>query len=245
MKKLILFIITLTLFLSIIPVNADDNKVVYLTFDDGPNHIGTNKILDVLDKYNIKATFFIIGEFASYYPERVQAVYKSGHLIGCHTYSHRYNNIYSSKEDLMNEVYEWEELIYKIIGTELQTKLFRFPGGSTNNFLRKERKLEMIDSLHDEGYRIFDWNVSNNDAHVLKSMNSKTREEYVKQAFIQSLDMIENIPNVPKIILMHDVKKHTADTLEWIIEYLIDCGYTFETLDKLNHTCLFETIYPN
>lgn len=238
MRKIFILLITILSF--VIPIYANSDSVIYLTFDDGPNYIGTDKIIEILDKYDIKATFFIVGDFASYYPEKVKNLYNSGHIIGCHTCTHEYKSIYKSTESIINDIYEWEELISGIIGTELTYKLFRFPGGSRNTVLTNDLREDMLNKIYSDGYRVFDWTITNNDAHVMRGMTADNRKEYVKHALIQNLESAEHNSSDPKIILMHDIKKHTADTLEWTIEYLIDCGYTFDTLDKLNHSFIFK-----
>jgi len=235
MKKIII-LITLIAFCAI-PISAESDNVVYLSFDDGPNHIGTDKILEILEKYDIKATFFIIGDLAEKYPDKVRAINDAGHIIGCHTCTHNYQELYSSAEKFINDLYEWENIVSDILCTELPVKLFRFPGGSKSKMLNNCIRNELISSLNAEGYKIFDWTITNNDALVMKNM--KNVEEYIKQTFIQSLTHIEKVPSAPKIILMHDIKKHTADTLEWTIEYLINCGYTFDTLDKLPQSYVY------
>lgn len=219
--------------------HADDSKRIYLTFDDGPNRIGTDKVLETLAKYDIKATFFLVGEFAGYYPERVKTIYNSGHVIGCHSYTHQYKKLYESVDSLMEEINEWEDLIFEILGTELPVNLFRFPGGTTNSFLAEPLLSELLQKLDDEGYKSYDWTISNNDASVSKRSEGQTEIDYVKASFLNGLDIREYAPNLPKIVLMHDVKEYTAESLEWIIEYLIDCGYSFGTLDELEHGWIF------
>ena len=237
MKKIIILITIIII--CAIPISANSDNVIYLTFDDGPNHIGTDKILDILDKYDIKATFFIIGELAEKYPDKVRTIHNAGHMIGCHTCTHDYKELYNSVDKFTDDIYKWENIISDILCTELPVKLFRFPGGSINKMLNHDTRQCFIKPLESGGYKIFDWTITNNDALVMKNMPPKNIEEYIKQTFIQSLTNIEKIPAKPKILLMHDIKKHTADTLEWTIEYLLNCGYTFDTLDKLSNSYVF------
>ena len=91
-----------------ISVLSEPNKTIYLTFDDGPHHTNTESILDTLDEYGIKATFFTVGSYAARYPEILRETYERGHKIGCHSYTHNYSYIYRSADNMMAEVELWE-----------------------------------------------------------------------------------------------------------------------------------------
>jgi len=223
-------------------VNAfvEQEKVVYLTFDDGPNSIGTDRVLEILENYGIKATFFLVGQFASYYPNRVRAMYEAGHVIGCHSYSHVYQDIYKSEDSLMEDIKKWEAQIEKTLGEELPYKLYRFPGGTNNNYMSKSMRSYFVERLYNEGYKVFDWNVANNDTVLVKLSEEQSMEDYIKDTFVKTLAWVTRYSGVPKIILMHDTKEHTANALAWTIQYLIDNGYSFGTLDELNSGWVYQ-----
>ena len=114
--------------------DADDGgpgeeKVVYLTFDDGPSAKVTPQILDILKQYNVKATFFIIAKNAEQYPDTVKRAADEGHTIASHTYSHDYSYVYGSLENFREEVNKAKDVLTNIVGEDAFTNIFRFPGG--------------------------------------------------------------------------------------------------------------------
>ena len=112
-----------------IGTNIEKNgKIVYLTFDDGPNAY-TQNILNILNRYNVKATFFVTNQFPNN-QNLIKEMYDNGHSIGIHTYSHQYKIVYNSDEAYLNDLNNMDEVIYKQTG--YHTKLIRFPGGSSN-----------------------------------------------------------------------------------------------------------------
>ncbi|MCL2517069.1 MAG: polysaccharide deacetylase [Oscillospiraceae bacterium] len=216
-------------------VEPADPKFVYLTFDDGPNYTGTDKVLEILDSYGIKATFFLIGEFASYYPSKVRAMYAAGHVIGSHSYSHVYKDIYKSADSLMEDLKKWEETIEKILGENLPYKLYRFPGGTKSGYLNRTLRPLIVEAVKNYGYTVFDWTMDTNDSISVDLAEGQTIEDYIRESVISDLAYTEKYKTLPKIVLMHDVKDHTANALGWIIEYLRDNGYSFGTLDQLEN----------
>ncbi|WBW97441.1 polysaccharide deacetylase family protein [Oceanirhabdus sp. W0125-5] len=187
-------------------------KIAYLTFDDGPS-ANTYKVLEVLDKYNIKGTFFVLGKNAEKNKKTLKKIYDDGHVIGNHSYSHDYNYIYSDVDNLISEIKRTDELIKSVI-EGYNNKLFRFPGGS---FHRTEAK-EAVDEL---GYKHFNWHIDSGD----------TREVLVSADKIAK-NVLSNIWRDKVVILFHDAgaKKTTPDALPEIIEGLLDRGYRFEPL---------------
>lgn len=110
-------------------ITKSQEKVVYLTFDDGPSKSVTPHILETLKKNDVKATFFVLGTMVNYYPGIVKQEYEEGHYIANHGYSHVYSKIYENEEAFMNEVNQTEELIKEAIGDEnYNSHLVRFPG---------------------------------------------------------------------------------------------------------------------
>ena len=117
----------------VFPLNS---KIIYLTFDDGPG-MYTKRILDVLEEYNVKATFFVTNQFPKY-EYLIKNEYEMGHVIGVHTYSHNYKKIYSSFENYIDDVNKMNEIIKKYTGNF--SNILRFPGGSSNTISRKYKK---------------------------------------------------------------------------------------------------------
>jgi len=196
-------------------------KIAYLTFDDGPsNH--TLQILDTLDKYNVKATFFV--NYKEGNDELYKEIVKRGHVLGNHTYSHVYSNIYSSKEAFIADVQKLDEQLQKITGKE-PSKIVRFPGGS-NNLLSGSRNfmLELAKQMTAMGYTFFDWNIDSQDAAT--QIQSK---DVIVNAILRDTHYVQHAN-----ILMHDSdpKITTLEALPQIIEGLKAQGFVF---DKLSH----------
>ena len=198
-----------------------DKKIAYLTFDDGPSKKVTPEILDILEKYDIKASFFVIGSKVKENPEILKREYEEGHFIGNHTYTHNNGNIYRSKQSFLEEVEETDKIIAEVLDIEnFKCKIFRFPNGSVSKSYSYEKKL-CFEYLEKMGYKYIDWNALNND-----SIRKYTNEQLLKNL----KDTVKNKKNI--IVLMHDsgdVNK-TYDVLEDSIKFLIDEGFEFHTL---------------
>lgn len=197
---------------------------VCLTFDDGPSNL-TPSFLDILQKNDVKATFFMIGFEGKEKETIVRRVAEEGHTIGYHGYSHQYSEIYTSLDALMSNFYRLEIKITNLLGTE-STKLIRFPGGTSNTVSRNYCKGIMsaaVARATEEGYVYFDWNVDSQDAG-----GANTPEE-VYANVIAGLR-----PGRQNVVLMHDAstKQHTLDALQWIIDYCLENDYVFEALSS-------------
>lgn len=188
-------------------------KVIYLTFDDGPCAY-TARLLDILAKYNVKATFFVTNQSRSYV-YLIKDIVEQGHAIGIHTYTHNYSTIYASKEQFFEDFYAIRQLIYDKSG--VWTTLHRFPGGSGGT---KPIKKELIAALTSMGYQYFDWNVDSGD-----SLGNKTTEAVVNAV----INGIKN-KNVA-CVLQHDLKSYSVEAVEEIIQWGLANGYTFLPLD--------------
>lgn len=185
----------------------DNRKCVYLTFDDGPS-ANTMDILEVLDKYDVKATFFVTGYQAEKHPEWYKEIVNRGHTIGMHSYTHVYNSIYASEDDFIKDV----ESIYSYIEdtTGVKCKFYRFPGGSSNH-VSKLSMHELCELIHSSGYEYFDWNVSSQDANT-PSPDKSAIVSNVLAGVDKNQDEV--------IVLMHDAaeKNATVEALPEIIE---------------------------
>ena len=126
---------------------------IYLTFDDGPSKY-TNELLDILDKYNAKATFFVLAQDG--YDEEYQRIVNEGHTLGIHSYKHVYGDVYSSLDGFKEDV----DSIYAFVEEKTGEKplFYRFPGGSSNTIYKGDKQ-ELIDYLLDKNLVHYDWNV--------------------------------------------------------------------------------------
>ena len=204
--------------------NGEEGKRVFLTFDDGPTNAVTPSILDTLNKYNVKATFFVLGTNAKKYPELVKREYEEGHYIANHGYSHKYSKIYKSVDTVLEEYNQTEQLIRDAIGvSDYSSNLFRFPGGSKGGPY-EEIKKEARKKLKSEGIAYLDWSALTYDA-----AGADTTDEIL----CNLKETINGWNNV--VILMHDAadKKITADSLDDVIEYLQSEGYAFKNIYDL------------
>lgn len=210
----------------------EGEKVVYLTFDDGPSE-NTLKILDILRDYNLKATFFI-NRFDSDVKKKIcKRIIDEGHYIGNHGYSHNYKKIYSSVDAFFEDFIQLEDSLYEEFG--ISPKLMRFPGGSNNEVsLKYGGKLimyKLVDELNERGYKFCDWNTSVRDAEKVS---------------VEKQDMIDSVLcNTKKmpvlIILMHDTnpKKDTVEILPTIIKGLVAMSYEFRPMDENSYAVQF------
>ncbi|MEA4825508.1 MAG: polysaccharide deacetylase family protein [Clostridium sp.] len=191
-------------------------KEVFLTFDDGPTKNITPRVLKVLDDYNVKATFFVIGKNAERYPDLIKEEAAKGHMIANHTYSHEYNQIYSSSANFLKEFEKTNQVLTSILGN-FDNKVIRFPGGS---YGKKRAPFKAV--AKNAGYTYVDWNALSGDAERL-NVPAATLIENVKKSVGKQHQVV---------ILMHDAatKATTADSLPKVIEYLKSQGYEFKTL---------------
>ena len=196
-----------------------NTKVAYLTFDDGPSKKVTNQVLDILDEYDIKATFFILGKMVKVNPDVLKRTYEEGHSIGHHSYSHNYKYIYKDTKNFLEEVKSTEKALKEVLGEEFETKLLRMPGGSF-----EKHKQKFLKMFTDMGYKNYNWNALNGDAEGI----GLSKEKLVYRAKSTTKGKKE------VIILMHDTdaKQTTADGLREIIDYLIEEGYEFRALSQ-------------
>lgn len=204
--------------------NGKEGKRVFLTFDDGPSKDVTPHILGILDKYNIKATFFVLGNRVKMYPDIVKQEYEAGHYIANHGYSHKYSSIYKNVDSILKEYNKTEQAIREALGDETySSNLFRFPGGSKGGPYEKIKK-KARKELKEYGIAYLDWSALTYDAE-----GAKTKKEILSNL----KETINGWNNV--VILMHDAadKKITYETLEDVIKYLKKEGYEFKNIYDL------------
>lgn len=201
-------------------------KTVYLTFDDGPSS-NTIKILDVLKKYNAKATFFVTGNANDETKKEVfKRIVDEGHSIGIHTYTHEYSKVYASEDAFFEDLHKMEDEIFEYTG--IRPKITRFPGGSNNTISRKyggkDIMKKLVNSVTEKGYKYFDWNVSSGDS---------TGKPISKDQLVRNV--VTDCKKFNKsVVLCHDslAKKTTTASVEEIVAQLQQAGYQFKALDE-------------
>ena len=194
-------------------------KVVCLTFDDGPS-ANTQKILDILNQYNVKATFFVVAKTDEESLSRYRAIVDSGNTIALHSYTHDYSKIYDNIEAYIEDVTKIHDLVYEVTGVD--SKIYRFPGGSANSSAKMDVH-ECINYLNSQGYTYYDWNISSGDA----SPALQTKEQILE-------NIKKNLYDVNTgIILMHDAeyKPTTVEALPELIELLQSEGFEIKAID--------------
>lgn len=198
-----------------------NEKIVYLTFDDGPSD-NTKKILDILDQYQVKATFFVTGNNQKK-NDLIRLAHEKGHAIGLHTYTHDYASVYSSEKAYFEDLQKISDMVEELTGEK--SRLIRFPGGSSNTISRKYvpgLMTKLTKEVQNQGYQYFDWNCDSTDA----SGNNVPEGKLVSEATSSSAKHIN--------ILMHDTdaKDTTVKALPKIIEHYRQQGYAFKELTK-------------
>ena len=196
-------------------------STIYLTFDDGPSGY-TGKLLDILKKYNVKATFFVTNQ--TWNDSTIKRIYAEGHSIGLHSYTHKYDEIYSSEEAYFNDLNRLRNKIYQSTG--YYSNIVRFPGGSSNTVSKFNKGImtRLATKLEEEGYKYFDWNVASNDT-------SKISSDKVANNIINSLGSKSIY-----IVLQHDTKLRSVNAVEQVIKYGLENGYKFNKLDETSPT---------
>lgn len=200
------------------PPVVTGNRVVYLTFDDGPSP-RTSEILDILKKYNVKATFFVTNQ-NSQYDYLIKRAYDEGHTIGLHTSSHNYHEIYGSEDAYFADLQAIQDKVYNITG--YRSTIIRFPGGSSNTVSRFNPGImtRLTQLVEERGFYYHDWNVDSEDAagaNEERQMNN-----------VMTYSPKHEVVN----LLMHDSgnKYATVNSLEAKIKYYLDNGYSIEPI---------------
>ncbi len=204
-----------------VPTNVPSSKVIYLTFDDGPGPY-TEHLLDVLDSYNVKATFFIT--YKPKYKAVIKRAYESGHTIALHTASHKYSYVYKSMDNYFADLKKVSDFAESITGEK--SMLIRFPGGSSNTVSKSYSKgimTRLAKEVTNRGYKYFDWNVSSGDTGT-----SDTNKIYK--------NVTKRLKSGKYVVLQHDIKKPSVNAVASIIEYGKKNGYTFLPLDMNSPT---------
>lgn len=189
------------------PADSGIHKV-YLTFDDGPS-ANTDQILDILDEYGVKATFFVVGKEG--YNDQYRRIVEEGHTLGMHSYSHVYRDIYESVEAYGQDLEKLHTYLYELTGVD--SRIVRLPGGSSNT-VSKDKIQDIIAYLEQQGMTYYDWNVSSGDA---------------ASGYVSAQQIADNVLNHvsehhTSIVLMHDAsgKNTTVEALPIILEKILE-----------------------
>ena len=206
---------------SAVSLGSSCNKAgaIYLTFDDGPQWGSTEKILNTLKDEGVHATFFVTSNGPD---SLIKREFDEGHVVALHTSSHNYGKIYSSVNAYFNDLNIISERVKRITGKE--SKIIRFPGGSSNTVSRNYAKgimTTLTNEVISRGYRYYDWNVDSGDAGACSSGSSSCVYNHV----VYGLSL-----NRCNMVLMHDIKNYTANALADIIHYGKQNGYTFDVI---------------
>lgn len=202
------------------PTDDTTTKKVYLTFDDGPGS-QTGKILDILKKNHVKATFFVTGKEDPSSKKIYQRIVKEGHTLAMHSYSHIQDVIYDSKEAFEKDLKQINRCLYEATG--VHTRFYRFPGGSStqNTSLPIQNFIDVLKKNH---YLYLDWNVISPDIN-----NANATKEQVVTGVMQGVDAYDTA-----VVLMYDVadKPMTVKALPSIIKQIKAKNYELLPVDE-------------
>lgn len=202
---LLLILVQVTVFASqaqqVKPQVPIESKVLYLTFDDGPSEY-TGKLLDVLAKYHMKATFFLLDEEMKRNPEMVKRIVEEGHAVGVHGVTHEKASFYAGTLGPLKEMEKANATLAHIIGKK--TNLARTPYGSSPYLTKKQ-----AEALAAHDYVIWDWNIDSKDWCY--------RNPY--KTFRATTQMIQKSEKEPKVILFHDIK-YVVETMTIFLEWM-------------------------
>ena len=197
-----------------------EEKVAYITIDDGPHPQNTPAILAILEEFDVKATFFVLGTEVEKYPELIEQIRQAGHAIGNHTYNHIYHETYASDDSFWNSVQKTEEVLLELTGEK--PILIREPGG---RFRTDPEKQQMV---RDKGYGLIHWNIDSYDSRhpipdaetIFNNVKRQAQKEHLWPAMV---------------LLFHETGGHqsTVEALPLVIQYLKDKGFSFKTLAEM------------
>ncbi len=192
-------------------------KVCCLTFDDGPS-ANTDRVLEILDRYGVKATFFVVGRTGQADQARMKKIVEAGHTLAIHSWTHNYGKIYASVEAFLEDFHQLYQWIHEVTGVYPQ--VFRFPGGSINSYNRGVYQ-EIIAEMTRRGFVYFDWNASAQDATPQS-----------RPAASIAADCLRGVGKDLAVVLCHDsgARGTTVDALPAVIQGYQNAGYTFSAL---------------
>lgn len=211
-------------------VSSIKGKVAYLTFDDGPSD-NTGKILDILKEYDVRATFFVVGQTDNKSVRLYKRIVKEGHTLGMHSFSHDYSKVYASEDAFEEDLKKIQTFLYRVTG--VKSTYYRFPGGSSNSVSSVPVE-NLIRILNENHVMYYDWNAANGDAlgTILPA----------NQLIANSVNSI--LKNDESIVLMHDGNMYdtTVESLPDVLKLLKDNEVTMlpinEETSPVHHVAL-------
>lgn len=215
MKRVVLLLLALCLALpaAACAEEVQPQRVVYLTFDDGPKK-DTPELLSLLEELDVPATFFLVGLSVRAFPDYAKMIVDAGYAVGCHSMSHSYNRLKESTDYVARDLARFTALMRETADPEFATDLYRFPGGSTSYSSRTKS------FVRDQGYAWFDWNVMTGDAQYTFKSDQAMLDYTLSQ--VKDKEVV--------ILLMHEAKERTRRILPELVAYFRENGYEFRAL---------------
>lgn len=215
MKRVVLLLLALCLALpaAACAEEAQPQRVVYLTFDDGPKK-DTPELLSLLEELDVPATFFLVGLSVRAFPDYAKMIVDAGYAVGCHSMSHSYNRLKESTDYVARDLARFTALMRETADPEFATDLYRFPGGSTSYSSRTKN------FVRDQGYAWFDWNVMTGDAQYTFKSDQAMLDYTLSQ--VKDKEVV--------ILLMHEAKERTRRILPELVAFFRENGYEFRAL---------------
>lgn len=215
MKRILSLLLALCLALPALALceETGPQRVVYLTFDDGPKK-DTPELLAVLGELDVPATFFLVGLSVRAFPEYAKMIVDAGYTVGCHSMTHSYSRLKSGTDYVGRDLARFTELMRETVGEDFSTDLYRFPGGSSSYASRTKS------FVRDQGYAWFDWNVMTGDAQYTFKSDQAMLDYTLSQ--VRDQDVI--------ILLMHEAKERTRRILPELVATFRENGYEFRAL---------------
>ncbi|HHQ2899447.1 TPA: polysaccharide deacetylase family protein [Bacillus cereus] len=201
---------------------AQNKKVIYLTFDDGPGKY-TQEVLNILKEENVKATFFVIGSHAEQFQNLIKIENQNGHYVGLHSMTHDYKRLYT-QGNFLTEMKQVQQILQRII--DKNPILCRPPYGSKPGLIQ-----DLRDKVAEAGFKIWDWTIDSLDWKYNKIPLEQSVPKIVENVVSQANKDTE-------IVLMHDIHPQSVKALKEIIKQLKSKGYTFKTYSEKEHIVL-------
>ncbi|ENY8474601.1 polysaccharide deacetylase [Clostridioides difficile] len=195
--------------------SKSSGKIAYITIDDGPSKF-TDEMIKTLNKYNVKATFFMIDGNMKEYPQQVKNIIKNGNTAGFHSVSHDIHKLYVTSTSAKEEFDTNDQTFYKITGKH--SKVIRIPYGS-----KPYTPQASYQALVDSGYKIWDWDLDTEDWRSNSSQIVQNVKNHIKNRKGEDKDQL--------VVLMHE-KKQSAEALDSVLKFLSDEGYEFAPVDQ-------------
>ena len=235
MKRFVLLLLALCMALPAMACaeEAQTQRVVYLTFDDGPKK-DTPELLALLEELDVPATFFLVGLSVRAFPEYAKMIVDAGYTVGCHSMTHSYSRLKSGTDYVGRDLVRFTELMRETVGEDFSTDIYRFPGGSSSYASHTKT------FVRDQGYAWFDWNVMTGDAQYTFNKDEDMLHYTIGQ--VRGQEVV--------VLLMHESKARTRRILPELVAYFRENGYEFRTLStgeedrEILSRCKFNMMMP-